>query len=117
MLRRVLTQLLGYRVIQAVDGRQGLDLVRQSLPNLILCDLEMPELNGYEVLAALRSEQGKLLGLDTIPFVLLSGSCHDRSNTEIVVGATDTSKQPDFYLTKPFELEDLTQVVRHCLVS
>lgn len=46
----------GINAIAAVDGRSGLQLARDIIPDLILCDIRMPELNGYEVLSALRQD-------------------------------------------------------------
>jgi CheY-like chemotaxis protein len=111
ILNTMLTRL-GYSVILAADGVEGLVQVRQQLPNLILCDIEMPELNGYEVLEALRSPQGHLAGLAKIPFVLMSGSV----TTWIPTPTPNTNHlEPDYYLSKPFTLHELIASVTHLL--
>ena len=53
-LLRYLLASSGYTVSQAHDGGQGIALARQELPDLILCDLQMPVVDGYQVLAQLR---------------------------------------------------------------
>ena len=47
-------ELSDYRVLAAENGRVGLQLAKTALPDLIICDIMMPEMNGYEVVAALR---------------------------------------------------------------
>ena len=44
-----LLELSGYHVLVAENGREGVVLAKENMPNLILCDIMMPELNGYEV--------------------------------------------------------------------
>lgn len=53
-LVRYLLTFSGYTVLQATDGEQGLALARQEQPDLIVCDLQMPIIDGYQVLAQLR---------------------------------------------------------------
>ena len=53
-LVRYLLTFSGYTVLQATDGEQGLALARQEQPDLIVCDLQMPVIDGYQVLAQLR---------------------------------------------------------------
>jgi CheY-like chemotaxis protein len=121
MLQMMLTRL-GYRVVQAADGRQGLALVSQINPDLILSDLEMPELDGCEVLEALRSPQGHLAGLAKIPFVLMSGSLAQlpREDSLVLEGMMTASLhatiQPNYYLPKPFQLTELLTAIEFCLV-
>jgi two-component system, cell cycle response regulator len=87
----------GYRVIEAVDGLHALEQCRQEPPDVILLDIEMPGLDGYQVLAELKSDAV----LKNIPVVFLTS----RSGMEDVVlglrgGAHD-------YLKKPFEPVEL----------
>ena len=71
-LRRTLSlslQRRGYRVLQGRDGFEGLQQLRDNLPtDLVICDIEMPNLNGLEFLTALRKEAG----LTNIPVVMIS---------------------------------------------
>lgn len=95
LIRETIKQLLeshSYRVITAENGRVGVQVALSDLPDLILCDVQMPELDGYEVLRTLR--QNSLAA--TIPFIFLTaqGAKADfRRGMEL--GADD-------YLTKPF---------------
>ena len=53
-----------FEVLSAKDGRQGVEIAPQSLPDLIICDIMMPELDGYSVLAELRQDSAA-----TVPFI------------------------------------------------
>ncbi len=64
-----------FEVLSAKDGRQGVEIARQSLPDLIICDIMMPELDGYGVLAELRQDSAAA----TIPFIFLTALA-DRSD-------------------------------------
>ena len=57
-LARYLLAFSGYTVLVARDGAQGVALARQERPDLVLCDLQMPVLDGFQVLASLRAEAG-----------------------------------------------------------
>ncbi|MEM9540318.1 MAG: EAL domain-containing protein [Cyanobacteria bacterium P01_E01_bin.42] len=89
--------LEGYDLVAAPNGRHGLQLAREESPDLILCDLMLPELNGYEVLQSIRQNTD----LANIPFIFLTGKAEKeyfRQGMEL--GADD-------YLTKPFSLSEL----------
>ncbi len=93
--------ILNYEVISANNGLTGLNLAKHELPDLILCDIMMPELNGYEVFNLLQS------GADTatIPFIFLSAKA-ERSSVRfgMNLGADD-------YITKPFEIDELKSAI------
>ncbi len=55
MIEIILTEA-GYRVVATGDPRQALGLVRQHQPDLVLCDIEMPEMDGYDVVRALQAD-------------------------------------------------------------
>jgi two-component system cell cycle response regulator DivK len=57
-LVRYLLTYSGYTVLEARDGAQGVALARQERPDLIICDLQLPVLDGYQVLAQLRDHAG-----------------------------------------------------------
>lgn len=59
----------GFQVVLANNGNLGLQMAKEQLPDLILSDIKMPELNGYEVLKALRQDPVTA----TIPFIFLTG--------------------------------------------
>ena len=85
----------------AENGRVGLELARSDPPDLILCDVMMPEMDGFAVLEALRAEPR----LADIPFIFLTG-LDDRSSTRrgMNLGADD-------YLPKPFTRNELMEAV------
>jgi DNA-binding NarL/FixJ family response regulator len=94
-------EMENYHVFAAENGRHGLDLVREHQPDLVICDVMMPELDGYGVLQALRAETATA----TLPFIFLTakGDKPDiRSGMNL--GADD-------YLTKPVAREDLLAAV------
>lgn len=90
-------ELSKYRVISASNGREGLNLARQEKPDLILSDVQMPEMNGYDVLSEIRQDPN----LTIMPFIFLT-SLADRQNLRqgMLKGADD-------YLTKPLNREEL----------
>lgn len=89
-------ELAPYQVVQAVNGKQGVALARQTRPDLILCDIMMPELDGYGVLHILGNDPV----LAEIPFLFLSAKAEAADfRFGMNLGADD-------YLTKPFD--DLT---------
>ena len=105
-MRRAISDALaadGYRVIEAVDGVQGLDKARAETPDLILLDIMMPRLDGYALCTELRR-----LGIRT-PILMLTakGRIEDR------VEGLDSGA--DDYLVKPFSLEELLARVRAML--
>ena len=93
----------GYEVLQAQDGRQGLARALDEAPDLVVLDLMLPELNGYEVLKELRQR-----GRDT-PVVVLSakGGEHDKI-VGLNLGADD-------YVVKPFGLQELLARIKAVL--
>lgn len=92
----------GYQVSSAANGSRGIRTVRNEIPDLILCDITMPVLDGYGVFQAVKSD----LKTNAIPFVFLTalGSRADqRKGMEL--GADD-------YLVKPFSTKELLSCVR-----
>jgi len=109
-LRIILERLLkleGYDVVTAENGASGLSLVRETHPHLVVCDLLMPELNGYGVLEALRADPAT----GGIPLIFLTASA-DKAEREtgLARGACD-------YLTKPFNLREVVNTIRRCLAT
>ncbi len=91
----------GFQTLGAEDGLAGIGLARQHLPNLVLCDIMIPKLDGYEVLSQLR----KVATTATIPFIFVTaktGKADFRKGMSL--GADD-------YLTKPSTVEDLLEAV------
>jgi DNA-binding NarL/FixJ family response regulator len=103
-MRRNITQLLryhDYEPLAAANGREGVEVARRDIPDLILCDVMMPELDGYGVLQALQGDAR----LARTPFIFLTakGEKNDlRSGMNL--GADD-------YLTKPVAHADLLRAI------
>jgi DNA-binding response OmpR family regulator len=87
----------GYEVRDAENGRLGLELVKAWAPDIVICDLMMPDLDGYATLEALRADAASAL----TPFLCLTarGERHDMRKA-MELGADD-------YLTKPFTADEL----------
>jgi len=92
-----LLELNGYKVETAEDGMQGLAHALLHQPDLILCDIQMPQLDGYEVLKAIRSSRS----LCSTPFLFLT------AKTDMPDMRQGMAFGADDYLTKPFTSENL----------
>jgi two-component system, sensor histidine kinase and response regulator len=94
-------KLEGFETIEAEHGAQGIELAQERRPDLIVCDIIMPELDGYGVLERLRG----LTETADIPFLFLSAKA-DRSDVRegMNLGADD-------YLVKPFSAQELVQAI------
>lgn len=93
--------LANYEVFQASNGKQGVELAGRLLPDLILCDIMMPELDGYGVLHLL----GKNPQTSTIPFIFLTAKAERQDMRRgMEMGADD-------YLTKPFDEVELFNAI------
>ncbi|HEX7900293.1 MAG TPA: HD domain-containing phosphohydrolase [Planctomycetota bacterium] len=104
LLRGILAPL-GYEIVEAADGEAALARVAEALPDLILLDVLMPRMNGYDVCKALKSDPRSRL----VPIVLLTGL--DKVDDKIK--AADVGA--DEFLTKPFNVAELTTRVRSLL--
>src|SRR4030095_9702555 len=93
--------LYGFTTLAAEDGLTGIKIAREQSPDLIICDINMPNLDGYGTLTALREHDATA----TIPFIFLSGAS-DKINMRrgMELGADD-------YLTKPFTHKELMAAV------
>ena len=107
VIRNSFTDILednGYEVIQAENGLIGIEKIREHKPDLILCDLQMPEINGLEVVRTVKAE------FEKIPIIMVSGAGVLNDAIDAVrLGAWD-------YLVKPlFNLDILLQAVERAL--
>ncbi len=95
-------QNAGYDVSSAADGRQGLDLVRSSQPQLVLLDIMLPEIDGWQVCKTIRAES-------TVPILMITALNEEVDRIlGLELGADD-------YLTKPFSTRELLARVRATL--
>jgi len=94
-------ELAKYNVTHAPNGKIGVDMAQRSQPDLILCDIMMPELDGYGVLHILNKDPDTA----SIPFIFLTAKA-DKTDfrTGMNLGADD-------YITKPFDGVDLLKVI------
>jgi two-component system, chemotaxis family, chemotaxis protein CheY len=101
MLRFTLVDA-GYDVIQAVDGQDGLDVLRKERVDVVITDINMPKLDGYGVIRHLRADAG----YDDTPILVLSTE-GDQKTREIGRDAGATG-----WLVKPFDPDQLVEIVR-----
>ncbi|HTL80455.1 MAG TPA: response regulator, partial [Bacteroidia bacterium] len=95
-----LLKLAGYNVSVANNGKEGLERAMAEHPDLVFCDIFMPELDGYGVLRAMKN----IPELEEVPFVFFTGS-HDKKDFRkaMDLGADD-------FLNKPFEADELLRI-------
>ncbi len=86
-----------YDILMARDGKQGLDMAATHLPDLILMDITMPEMDGLEVLKRLKEDTATA----TIPVILLTA----KVEVENIYGGYKIGA--DYYITKPFSTVQL----------
>jgi CheY-like chemotaxis protein len=102
--RMLVSQVLkkeGFKVMAAEDGAKGMELIREYKPDLIVSDVQMPQMDGFAVLESVRSDAA----LATIPVILLT-SLQDRNYMR-----QGMSTGADDYLTKPFAPQELREAV------
>ncbi|HMO51784.1 MAG TPA: response regulator [Kiritimatiellia bacterium] len=92
----------GFTVYAANDGASGMTLARQHQPDLIICDIQMPGLDGYDVLTAIRADPS----LGHIPFIFLTARGEKRDMRRGMTGGADD------YLVKPISLHDLLTAIQ-----
>jgi DNA-binding NarL/FixJ family response regulator len=98
-------ELAGYSMLQAENGREALALVEQYQPHLIVTDISMPQMDGYQFVRELRRRPSFRL----LPVVFLTA----RTDSQDRIQGYQTGC--DVYLSKPFELQELGAVVRNLL--
>lgn len=102
-----LLELSDYKVITAPNGKIGIQTAKQELPHLIVCDIMMPEVDGYGVLEAMALEDAT----KHIPFIFLSAKTeHKEVRRGMDMGADD-------YLTKPFDETELLSAIESRLAK
>jgi DNA-binding response OmpR family regulator len=100
-------EMEGYAVVTATDGQQALDQIASAAPDLVVCDIMMPVVNGLEVVERLR--QSGDAKLELLPVILLSAKAQaSEVQKGLDVGADD-------YITKPFDPLELIERVQALL--
>jgi len=100
-------EMEGFQIFSTNNGKRGIELAREIIPDLIICDTPKPGVDGYEVLRLL------LNTADTyeIPFIFCSTLSEAINRSEALeLGADD-------YIVKPFELETVLEIVKNCITS
>lgn len=98
-------ELSGYTVITAEDGQQALNLLESYHPHLLISDIKMPQMDGYELVKRVRERPSFRL----LPIILLT----EKSNPEERIKGYQMGC--DVYLGKPFLLDELLAIVRNLL--
>ncbi|MGX5818971.1 response regulator [Chitinophaga lutea] len=103
---KALLELHEYQVLLAANGEDGIALARSARPDLVISDIYMPVMNGYELLEIFREDSD----LRTIPVLMLTAKTGiDEVNTAMKKGAAG-------YVTKPFLFKNLHAVIREILL-
>jgi len=104
-LIKINLELAGYAVVQALDGIKGFALAKQELPNAIILDVMMPEVDGYTVAQRIRQNAET----KNIPIIMLTALSQLKDKVKgFDIGVDD-------YLVKPFEMEELKVRIRAVL--
>jgi CheY-like chemotaxis protein len=105
LMMRLWLQKRGYRVVEASDGLEALDVARRELPDLVIMDIEMPALDGLAATRKLRQEEG----LRDVPIVAVSayGAEHWRDRA-LAAGCNE-------YVSTPFEPAELSELIKSLL--
>lgn len=96
-----LLELHHYSILTACDGAEGLHLACNNMPDVIVCDIKMPRMSGFELLAVLRKNPTT----EHIPFIFISASAQ---KSDVEKGRESGAFA---YLTKPFIIQDLIKLI------
>lgn len=95
-----------FEMIEAVNGQEAVDMARACTPDLILLDIQMPVLNGYEAAAIIKNDEA----VKDIPILVITGQGHGEMADRI-------NGMYDGYVSKPFKKADLMKATMQCLPS
>lgn len=95
----------GYAVVSAANGREAVEKARETLPDIVLMDIMMPDMDGFEALRQLKSDPAT----EAIPVVIMSAQSQDAAIVHgMEAGAT-------YYLPKPVNPAELLRIIRETL--
>jgi len=96
----------GFTTLEATNGKQALELIISKWPDIVVCDITMPEMNGHQLFAEIQMNHEQLAN---IPFIFLT-ALSDKENmvTALKAGAAD-------YLTKPVDFDLLMAKIQGCV--
>ena len=111
-LRYIMAELLaddGYEVVEATTGTQALALVEERAPDVVVLDLNLPEMSGLEVLHELRANEQTL----ALPVIVMSGALDGETRHRL----TRLAERADDMIEKPVDVGRLFERVEHAVVS
>jgi len=107
-IRRLTARVLemaGYRVLEAASGSEALQLIQETRPDVITCDISMPGMSGFDVLEALKAQPATA----NIPVIMLTAIGQEKDAARATeLGAAD-------YVTKPFSSTNLIETIQRQL--
>jgi len=106
LVRRVL-MAEGYNLLEAVDATQALEILKSNQPDLILMDINMPDMDGYSLTAKIKG----MPGFESIPIIALTAN--------VMRGDRERSLEAgcDGYIQKPLDIDKLSEQIEHFLRS
>lgn len=104
---KIILESEGFQVIEAYDGFEGYEKTKQEKPDLIITDVVMPQVDGYEFSRLIKFDSN----LCSIPVIMVSAT--KKSEQESRIGKEEC--QADVYMTSPFEPEELVKTVKELL--
>jgi len=104
-LVRDILQVKGYETNEAVDGKQGVDLAKETIPDLILMDIQMPEMDGIEATGILKTDEAT----KHIPILALSSYAMMGDKERILKAGCDA------YMSKPLNIKEFLSKVAEFL--
>ena len=100
-MRKTSWRWKGYQVLEAVCGKEGIEKARQNKPDIILLDIELPDMNGLEVIKVIKKDPE----INSIPVVAFTGyDQHEEQENFIALGFSG-------FIPKPFDIKNFTQTV------
>ena len=106
-LVRDILQFKGHQTLEAVTGEEGVRLAREHKPDLVLMDIQLPDIDGITALRRIRADAA----LDAIPVLAVSASVMPDEQQKIVTSGFDA------YVTKPINLKSFFETVQHFLAQ
>jgi DNA-binding response OmpR family regulator len=103
-LVKITLEARGYEVEEAYDGEQGMEMLNKKKPDLVILDLKMPKLNGYELINNIRNDEN----LSDLPILVLTSLTRGSNKSDKEWGK---SLGVEDFITKPFEPTDLVKRV------
>ena len=100
-------ELEGYQIFSTTNGERGIEMALELMPDLIICDMPRPGIDGREVLNLLLNTSGTC----EIPFIFCTTLCEKINKQEALEQGADD------YIIKPFDLEYILEKVKACILT